>query len=138
MAWVLMIVLYQKKMQNQKMLKNALKSNAGFSILSGLALIVFNATFQSLFQTQLQLWIVGLILLLFAGQVLNLALKSTLPQKEVKAIIVMDILWVVGSAILLLSVPQMPTAGRWIIALVALFVADFAVFQYLGMRKALR
>ena len=125
-------------MQNQKMLRTALKGNAIFSILSGLTLILFNTFFQTLFATDLSLWILGLALLFFAGQVLYTALRKSLVKKEVVSIIVMDILWVIGSVVLLIAVPGIPTMGKWIVILVALFIADFAVFQYLGWKKVIQ
>lgn len=125
-------------MNNQRLLRNALRGNAAFSILSGLSLILFNGFFQNFFEANFALWPLGIGLLLFAGQLIYITSKPVVPLKEAKLIIGMDILWVIGSVILLLAISTIPTPGRWVIILVAIAVADFALFQYLGMKQGER
>jgi hypothetical protein len=49
----------------------------------------------------------------------------------------LNVLWVVGSAALLLAAPDLfNRLGQWLVALVALVVADFALVQYVGLRRA--
>lgn len=122
-------------MKNQKMLRNALRGNAAFSTLSGLTLILFNGYFKNLFEANFALWPLGIGLLLFAAQLIYLTSKQEMPSKEVKLIIGMDLLWVIGSVVLLLAISGIPAPGRWVIILVAVMVADFALFQYVGLRK---
>lgn len=122
-------------MDNQKLLRNTLRGNAAFSALSGTSLILFNSYFQNLFEASFPLWPLGIGLLLFAGQLIYLTSKSSIPQKEVKLIIGMDLLWIIGSAVVLLAITGIPTPGKWIIIVVAILVGDFAFFQYWGLKR---
>lgn len=124
-------------------LKAGLLGNAAFSFLSGLALL--------LGATPLARWLglpdpralqlVGGLLLPFAAHLL-LAVRRPAPRLgELYYFSLMDGLWVVGSAALLLSgAVSFTLAGKWTVALVALAVADFLVLQLVGalsLRRAL-
>ncbi len=53
------------------------------------------------------------------------------------AVIVLDVAWVAGSALILLfDLVPLTTAGRWTIALLAEVVALFAILQTIGLRRA--
>ena len=55
---------------------------------------------------------------------------------EVWTVFWLDVGWVIASALILLLAPDWFSAtGDWIVAIVALMVDDFALFQYLGLRR---
>ena len=61
---------------------------------------------------------------------------ETLNTRLVWVIIVLDVLWVVASAVLLFShVVPLTTAGKWMVGILADVVALFAIFEYVGLRK---
>jgi hypothetical protein len=52
------------------------------------------------------------------------------------AVVAVNMLWVAGSAVLLLAAPGVFNAlGQWLVAIMAVAVADFALVQYLGLRR---
>ncbi|MGH1366762.1 MAG: hypothetical protein ACRBF0_24600 [Calditrichia bacterium] len=113
-------------------LRNVLKTNAGFSLMSGLAM-----TFMA---EQVAGWlgiaphiavpIVGIGLILFAASVYFTATRDPLPAGQVKFIIIQDWLWVAGSALVILLNPfGFSSAGLWITGIVALIVMMFAIGQ---------
>ena len=78
---------------------------------------------------------VGVGLVLFAAGVFGAAQRASLREAEVRAVIAADVAWVVASAALLVFWPDLlSTAGRWVVGLCAIGVADFAALQYLGLR----
>lgn len=124
-----------------RLLRRALKLNAGFSALSGMALIVAFAPLGRLIGVELP-WLyvpLGFALLLFALGLLRNARRPEINRTEARLAVFMDVAWVVGSAALLL-LPGLPLtgAGRWLIALVADVVALFALLQWLGLRRLAR
>ncbi len=55
----------------------------------------------------------------------------------VKTIIIADVAWVVGAAILLITFPDLlSTGGRWTLAIVSLIVTDLAALQHVGLRRS--
>jgi len=123
-----------------KKLRTALKANALFSTISGLWIIfqhqqiaermhLSNATI---------LLIIGIILLPFAFFVYKTASAERISPKKVKFIIVQDWLWVVGSVLIIaLQAFGINRAGFIIIGVVALIVADFAIFQQRYLKTGL-
>ena len=120
--------------------RNALKANAVFSSLSGIAFLVAAkpiAAFLGLSMSTV-LIITGIILLIFAADIFYLATRKIVNPKGVMAVIAADALWVVGSIILLVTnVVPLSTEGKWAVGLVAVVVATFADLQYFGLRKIL-
>jgi hypothetical protein len=56
-----------------------------------------------------------------------------------RAVIFLNLLWVAASAVLLLAEPGLFNGpGQWLVGLVALAVADLALVQYIGLRRASR
>jgi hypothetical protein len=50
--------------------------------------------------------------------------------------VVLNLLWVAGSVVLLAAAPDhFNTLGQWLVGIVAVIVADFALAQYLGLRR---
>lgn len=125
-------------MKKQQILPATLKINAGFSIFSGIILLAFNSFWSSFFAINFPFYIVGIVLIFFGVIVYRQATNFPLNLKEIKLIIGMDISWVISSIIVLLAVPQISNSGQWLIGIIAIFVADFALFQYIGLRQTVK
>ncbi len=61
--------------------------------------------------------------------------RTEINLTEVRWAVAMDWLWVIGSVAVVLFASTINEAGVWIIGIVGLVVADFAVVQGLGMRR---
>ena len=121
-----------------RLLRNALRGNAIFSEVSGLAALLLArplthftglqpaATFTSL----------GIMLIIYG---IGIAWLSTRPKPNraiVWGIILGDVAWVLGSILILLTGnPAFTVAGNWLVAILAEAVAAFAVAQYIGLRR---
>jgi hypothetical protein len=78
----------------------------------------------------------GVLLLLFAVDVFYVATRETLNRTFVVGIIAADLLWVAGSALLLLTDwVAWTNAGFWAVVIVADLVATFAALQWFGLRR---
>ena len=120
---------------NEKLLRYTLIANSIFSAISGVVLILFDQFFVSFFAIEYDFSQTGISLALFSVLVLYTGLRSQINNVLVWIIITMDILWVAGSVILLLSPVNLSAGGSWSVIIVAIFVADFALFQYKGLKK---
>ncbi len=122
---------------NNKKLSLALKINAAFSIFNGLAMLFFYdqiAAWMGISQP-IFLLVIGIILLGFAALVYKTATATVISEKMVKFIIVQDWLWVIGSALIIaFQAFGINRTGFIVIGVVALIVADFAVFQQRYLR----
>ena len=118
-------------------LRKALKANAVFSFISGIAFTVFYQPIGSLIGIQpvVMTLITGLILVGFSLFVWYTAQKDEIGRIPVWVIIDMDILWVAGTAYSIIS-GEYSYAGSWIMGIISLLVLDFAIAQYIGLRKA--
>ena len=113
-------------------LKHVLTANGAFSLVSGMALILIPGVIAEWMGVLVprNLQFVGIGLVLFAGTVLHTAFKSPESKAKVRAIIVQDWAWVLGSIIVLaFQAWGLTNLGYWLIAGVAFIVADFAYFQ---------
>ncbi|MCP4440639.1 MAG: hypothetical protein GY810_16965 [Aureispira sp.] len=122
-------------MTNAKFLKNALLGNALFSIVSGLLIVIESNYLQELFGITFPFWLIGAGLLPFAAWILWIVRQEKIDQKQTKAVILADIMWVGGSIALLLMNLGITNIGNWIIGGLAIVVADFALLQSIGLRK---
>lgn len=117
---------------NNKKLSLVLKANAIFSIANGIGMLFFSnqlANFMGIAYSQILLGL-GIGLLLFGALVYKTASDTDISEKMVKFIIVQDWLWVVGSALLIVTQAfGINRVGFILIGVVALIVADFAFFQ---------
>ena len=74
--------------------------------------------------------------IVFAVLLMMNVAKSQIDKKFVLTAIVLDLLWVLGSTILLVGdFLSLSITGKWIIFGLAVAVLDFAIFQFLGYRK---
>lgn len=125
-------------MKNINLLSVTLKANALFSLISGVLLIVLNQYWQQVFGIEFPFYAIGIGILLFAWYVFKVARQDPIPFKEAKSIIVMDALWVLMSIVVLLTNESISATGNWLIGIIAALVADFAIFQYLGIKNLLK
>lgn len=121
------------------LLRRALSANAVFSGLCG-ALCVLAATSIARLTgiPRAEVFALGVNLEVFAALLIVLATRRDFSRGWVKAlvmaVIAMDVLWVVGSAAVLLQASPLTAAGKWIVFAVALVVGDVAYFQLRGFR----
>src|SRR5690606_4272623 len=77
------------------------------------------------------LLILGIILLLYAVDLFWITSRENLSLPFAWFAIIMDVLWVIGSVILLVADPLgLTVTGKWAIGLIAEAVALFAVVQW--------
>lgn len=121
-----------------QLLRRVLQANMVFSSLSGLLLAV-DADPLSRWLGVPAAWmlvVIGVGLLGFAWQLFQTARQRPIDLRQANAILVMDVAWVVGSALLLFSGwVSFTTAGWWAVLLVADAVALFAILEYVGIRR---
>jgi hypothetical protein len=120
------------------LLRTALLANALFAGINGIADVLFSgalAEFASLPAAIIPYSGAGLIA--FAAALLWLRARPEMPQTIVRAVIAMDVLWVVGSVVLLLLRDSigLTTAGAWSVAAGADVVALFAILQFVGLKR---
>lgn len=125
--------------QGSNLLRQALRGNGIFSAVSGFVLVMAArplATFMGL-DWPLALTITGLILLPYAAILFWATSKAEIDHRLAKTAVVLDILWVIGSVLLLLTDwLNLSVAGNWTIALLAEAVLIFAILQAIGLRRA--
>ena len=133
------------KTPSTTILRRALTANAVFSgICGGLCVLASDSIAQWVGLAKTEIFALGINLEVFSVLLIVLATRKDYSRGWVRslvmAVIAMDVLWVLGSAALLLT-PAVPltTAGRWVTFAVAMVVADVAYFQlrgFLGLRRA--
>jgi len=120
-------------------LSNILKVNAITSGATGILLVLFPNVTALLFEvnTTVPFIEVGLFLVLFALFVFSTSVRKPIGRRNVKLIIALDTLWVVGSAIAILSLyTSISLWGTLIIAGVALWVAMMAILQNRALKHS--
>ena len=129
---------------NDGLLRQALKANAVLSLTTGLILLLaagpLAAWMSPLTETAFGLSVTTLLRLTGAELVAFAALpfwvcrRPRLSIPLTRLVIVLDLLWVAGSAALLLGLPGvLTTAGLWVVGLAALLVLDFVLLQSFGL-----
>jgi hypothetical protein len=120
------------------MMRSALRANGIFSSISGTLLIVLAEPVSILIgiQPSVVLVIIGLAVLAFAGLLLWATSRPEIDRRLTVTTVILDTAWVVASVTILLSgQPPLTTAGKWLIAILAIIVADFAVWQSIGLKR---
>jgi hypothetical protein len=119
-------------------LRRAMRGNALFSAVSGLVSLLAAgplAAFMGL-QPPLIFVVLGLLLLAYAALLTAVTSGEQVERKYGLAATVMDVAWVAGSVLILLTgQPELTVAGRWTVGLLAEAVAFFAVWQAYGLRR---
>lgn len=116
-------------------LQIALLSNALFSLLTGLSLIVFHKKIANWFgqQKTVIFWIIGIGLLFFSYSVF---IEVRHPTDAVLYIIIQDSIWVLASiAILWIRPFKITQIGYRIIAGIAAIILIFGTLQLLGYNQ---
>ena len=112
-----------------KNLSKALLANAAFSTVTGLLSIILNGRLMNLFELE-QSFIfpaLGIGLLGFAGSLVFIVRKEQVDK--VKSIIIADILWVIGSGLLIAFAGLSLTANLLVLD-IAIVVGILAFFQH--------
>lgn len=120
-----------------KFLRNVLRANAAFSILSGTVMIVGGAALGVSLGKPASVAPDGVVLLVFAAVILWIARAETVNLKAAGVIVALDAVYVVDTARQIFAA-QFSTAGTWFYSVAALVVLDFAVLQLGGLLKAAR
>jgi hypothetical protein len=130
-----------KNVAPDQLLRRVLQANMVFSAISGLVLAVEAGPISRWLglPTAWILVVLGVGLLGFAWQLFQTARQTPIELRQANAILLMDVAWVVGSALLLLtSWVAFTNAGWWAVLLVADMVALFAIMEYVGIRRVRR
>lgn len=124
-------------MRHDRLLRTTLTANAAFSGLAGLLTAAFSGVLaEPLGIPRALLVVVGLALVPYAVMLRRLATDGELPVSRARAVIGADLAWVVASvAVLAISPASLTTLGHWVVGVVALGVGDFAVLQWVGLRR---
>lgn len=131
--------LEKNNISNLTFLRRALLGNAIFSGLSGITFVLGSnplANFLGIKNPTL-LFVLGIVLLLYAPFLVKVANTESVQRLLVWLVIDLDILWIIGSAVLIFTnLVSLTTSGKWAIAFIADIVTVFAILQYIGLRKA--
>jgi hypothetical protein len=115
-----------------------MRGNAFFSAASGLISLLEARPLASFTGLDVPAVFVGLgiTLLVYAALLFIVTNGETVERQYGIAAVILDVAWVIGSAAILLSGrPDLTTAGRWTVALLAEAVAFFAAWQWYGLRR---
>ncbi|MEW6248684.1 MAG: hypothetical protein AB1555_18520 [Nitrospirota bacterium] len=119
-------------------LRMSLRSNAAFSGMSGLVLLIAAGPIAAFLGVEAP-WIIrglGPGLLVFAVWLSVVASRPSPDRREVWSAIGLDGAWVIGSAALLLwDLWPLTAPGKWAVGITADLVATFAVLQMVGLFK---
>lgn len=120
------------------LLRSAMRANAIFSSTSGAVMLLFSSALAQLvgIQPPAIFIVLGVVLI---GYAISLTWATSRPELDVRfgwTTVVLDVAWVAGSLVLLLTdLLPLTTAGKWIIAILADVVLVFAVVQAIGIRR---
>lgn len=120
------------------MLTTVLRADGVFALLSGAVTILAAGPIADLIGlgATLPLIILGVVLLLYGGDLLYFAGRKPINRRIAQAAIILNLLWVVGSYLgLLMGWFPVNTAGKWAIALVAEVVLLFAILEFIALRR---
>ena len=119
-------------------LRYALRSNGIFSLTSGTIMTVLAVTVANNWLGIDHVWpirAIGIGLLFFAGSLFYDASRPQLNLAKAEFTIVQDVLWVIGSIIIVVFDPvDLSTDGQRLVGAVALVVAFFAIIQALALQ----
>ncbi len=123
----------------QQLLRYALRANAAFSTVCGIAMIAAFGPLSITFGIKPS-WLLpmtGGMLMLFATGLILISFRDAIDRAAAVTAVALDVGWVLGSAVLLLlPLTTLTATGWWAIAIVAETVAVFAVLQFLGLRTS--
>ena len=130
---------------SDRLLRRTLWANAILSVGSGALMAALAAPFAKMathaplqvlgMDLALVLELLGLGFVAFGAVCGWVASRPEMPLNWAKAIFLLDTSWVAISAVLLMLPASWTGAGIAGIVVVALIVADLAIFEYLGLRR---
>lgn len=127
--------------RHDTLLRNALLANAVFSGFSALALAVAADPLGRLLGSvsPVLLYVIAGGLALFCYDLFQQARSDAPEPARALRATIGDLLWVAGSAVLLIVRPEsLSDTGLLLVAVVALIVLTFAALQLLGLRRLAR
>lgn len=130
-----------QKANRSALLRNTLKGNALFSVLTGLVALVAARPLAAALGIPSVIALAGLgaLVLLFGVQVATLGFRPILDQRWVTTVAALDALWVLASALVLATgVGELSPAGWWTVLAVADAVLVFAVLEVVGLMRLRR
>lgn len=119
-------------------LKNIVRFNALFSAVNGVFAILFHQVLSELMGVKFPviLMIVGGILVVFSIQLWVVSIRERWLKKFIRFIILLDLLWVVGSVVLLMmNGVGLSFLGQVMVGAVAIIVGGFALLQHLNKNE---
>jgi hypothetical protein len=124
-------------LSTDRLLRTALRANAGFSGLCGITALLAAGSLASALGIQEKsiLPVQGVSLVFFSGLLVWLATRRTIKPALALAIVVMDLLWVLTTAAPLLLSGWLTALGTEVMIVLASIVLSFAALQYLGIRR---
>ena len=129
----------QAAAKRSSLLKNALRGNALFSGISGAISLLGAQSIAELtgLESSLIFTILGIVLIVYGIDLWWVSSRDPIDHRFAWAAIILDVLWVAGSAAILLSGwPALSVAGRWMVFVIAELVALFAIVQFIGLRRS--
>jgi hypothetical protein len=127
----------QTQTNTSNLLRRVLQTNSATSTLMGILFILLSGTVASFLglDAPAVILILGISLVLFAAGVYWVSAQNPMRPQHVLAIFLLDVAWVIGSAIILLTnVIPLTTEGKWAVLIAADAVAVFAALEYYGLR----
>ena len=125
-------------MATTRFVSRVLFSNAAFGVVCGLICLLWARPLAAAFSgaPPMILTVLGVGLLVFAAELAWIARRMPENRRVLTIIFVLDVAWVIASALLLLAgwIPFTP-AGTWTVIFVADMVAIFAVLEFIGLRR---
>lgn len=111
-------------------------ANSVFSLLSGVLIILLRSQISEIIglPSTTVMFAIGAGVAVFGGHLAFSARRQELNFLELRHFALMDGLWVLGSAAILLIV-LIPVAGFWLVAGVGLIVIDFGILKLIGIRS---
>jgi hypothetical protein len=123
---------------NDNLLRNALRGNSIFSALTGLILVVDAqplANFMGI-EATLPFIVIGIGLLLHAANIFLNTRNRPVSKSFGWFAVIGDVVWVVATAVILITDAFALTGnGKWLLLIIADIVLVFAIAQYLGIRR---
>jgi hypothetical protein len=120
------------------LLRRALFGNAAFSSIIAVVCILGARPIASWLgiASPVVLVVLGVSILIFVPYLLWVATRRPLNRSAARLILWLDVAWVVASPFIVLLNPfSLTEAGQWAVGVVSLIVLDFAVMEYVGLRR---
>jgi hypothetical protein len=124
--------------RSDSFLRASLLGNAVFSIVSGAIAVAFASRLgEFMGLAPVVLAVIGVGVFGFGWAILWNARRETISLRQARLTVILDLMWIVTGAIVIVGFPGLMTAGgEWLLAAVSTVVGVFAVLQGLGLRSA--